>query len=531
MSKETFGFLPSAVILGDDVVVDGLPVGTTDVIARTAFGQTFAGTIARTSARLSNLPVGTHAIEALSAAVGVLAEDFVSVRANLGDDPIVGFATSFDSASTPAVLSWLRQLRCTVVQVYDWMERYSQPLPETEEYQDPLKRPIALPALRQLVKGIRENGAVAQAYAPVCASDKPFAEEHAAWLLNRNDGAPESLGNLLQIMDPANVDWQKHWIDAYGRALDAIGFNGLHLDTYGYPRMPLDTNGLVVPIDEGYESFVRAVRVARPDDVISFNQVNGVPRGFVAPTRPGFRYAEVWPPNDKWRHLEGLLERSAGHAPAQGDTLAIYPPVWGGERDAALRTAVLSEAIVTSLGAGALMWGDDFGVLCHPYYVEHEKLHDDEVEIVLKWHRFALRCRDLFRVGVDTSWYELNDENASVAVTWSGAISPEPLGGTVFARVRRREDTVVVGVMDLSGATEGSWRHTSGAGQCREAVVTVLVDSPEKWRVQAAVLGANNDRFVALEAHEVAHREGRALSCMVPVVDGWSVVRFELRES
>jgi hypothetical protein len=225
------------------------------------------------------------------------------------------------------------------------------------------------------------------------------------------------------------------------------------------------------------------------------------------------------------------LERSAGAAPVQGDTLAIYPPVWDAERSAALRTAVLSEAIVTTLGAGILVWGDDFGVLSHPYYVDHERLRDDEVDIVLEWHRFGLRCRDLFRDGVDTSWYELDDENASVTVTWSGITSPEPIGGAVYARVRRREDTVVVSVMDLSGATQGSWRHPSEAGICPAVVVTVLVDRPETWRAQAAVLGGNGGRFAPLVTHEVAHREGRALSCSVPLVGGWSVVRFEKGES
>jgi hypothetical protein len=176
------------------------------------------------------------------------------------------------------------------------------------------------------------------------------------------------------------------------------------------------------------------------------------------------------------------------------------------------------------------MWGDDFGVLCHPYYVEHEKLHANEIDVVLQWHRFALRCRDLFRHGVDTSWYELDDENASVNVSWSGATSPEPLGGAVFARIRRGEDFVVVSVLDLSGAPEGSWRHTSQAGSCREVNVTVLVDSPERWRANAAVLGANGSRFGHLDTHEVTHREGRALSCSVPLVDGWSVVRFETGE-
>ncbi len=86
-------------------------------------------------------------------------------------------------------------------------------------------------------------GAVAQAYAPVCASDEEFAASHAEWLLYRNDGAPESLGTLLQIMDPASGEWQEHWIESYGRALDELGFDGLHLDTYGYPRAALNDRG------------------------------------------------------------------------------------------------------------------------------------------------------------------------------------------------------------------------------------------------------------------------------------------------
>jgi dextranase len=530
MRNANFGFLPSAVLAGEDVTIAGLPEGTETVVARTAFGETYRGRVDGAACVLSGLPVGTHAVEAVAKNGELLVEDFVSVRNTVGDDPIVGFATSFDVSSTPSVLSWLRQLRCTVVQVYDWMENYSQPLAGSNSYVDPLRRPIELSALRSLIEGIRDSGAVAQAYAPVCAADEVFAVAHESWLLRRNDGAAESLGNLLQIMDPANTEWQSHWIEVYGRALDDLGFNGLHLDTYGYPRAALDAAGDVVSIADGYQSFVRAVRAARPHAVISFNQVNGVPRGFTAPERPGFRYAEVWPPNDRWRHLEGLLARSAGDAQPRGDTLAIYPPVWDGERSTALRTAVLSEAIVTTLGAGVLIWGDDFGVLSHPYYVEHERLQDDEIDVVLAWHRFSLRCRDLFRVGVDTSWYELDDENASVTVTWSGTVSPEPVGGAVYARVRRDDTTVVVSVIDLSGASEGSWRHTSGAGTCREVNVTVLVDEPERWRASTAAVGVDDGRFVAFNVREVSHREGRALECALPLVDGWSVVRFETGE-
>jgi dextranase len=524
---EVFRDLRTAYLINESVVTSDLPEGTADVLVRTSFGEVIPALLSDGLASVDGLPVGTHAVEARSNGDTLLAEEFVSVRSVRGDDPVMGFVTSFEDAARPTVTSWLRGLRCTVVQVYDWMEQYGSPLAEPGSYSDPLGRPIERSELERLIEEIKRMGAVAQAYAPVCAADEQFATAHPDWLLYRNDGAPQSLGALLWIMDPANRGWQQHWIEGYARALDELGFDGLHLDTYGYPRGAVDDEGEPVSIEQGYVDFVDAVREARPLEVLSFNQVNGVPRGFGAPAPPGFRYVEVWAPNDRWRHLEGLLARSAGGAPARGDTLALYPPVWAGERGEALRTCVLTEAVVTTLGASVLLWGDSNGVLSHPYYVEHETLSPEERSTVLGWHRFALRSRDLLRAGEDTSWYELADENAAVTVTCDAAVGPEPTGGSVFCRVRRGDGLVVVGLVDLTGSANGSWSAGTGPGICRSVEISILLASPESWRAQAAVLGADGGRFVDIVTDVGAHREGRALTCSVPLVAGWSVLRLQ----
>lgn len=504
----------------EEIVVEGAPPGALVALARTARGQTFAAEpCAGGGARLAGLPVGTHAIELRSGRGELVAEEFVSVRAAPGDDPIIGFATSFDAGSVPRALEWLTGLRCTVVQVYDWMERYSAPLGPPGTYRDRLGRDIDRGALERLITGIREQGAVAQAYAPICAAD-PGA--HPQWRLYRNDGAPQALGDLLEIMDPASAGWQGHWLEAYGGAADALGFNGFHLDTYGYPRCALDAQGLPVCVERGYSEFTRAVRAARPHDVLSVNQVNGVPSTFEAPAPPAFRYVEVWPPNERWRHLESLAARSGG-----GGVLAIYPPVWAEERTAALRTAVLTEAVTTALGLGALLWGDVSGVLRHPYYVDHERLDAAEAQTALAWHRFGLRCRDLFRAATDTSWYELTDENAAVTVASAAEVSPEPVGGALFARVLHDEEQIVVSLLDLSGSAAGSWSQGTAAGRCTHAEVRALVPSPERWQAHAAVLGRGGGRFEPLDTELGEHREGRALCCTVPIVDGWSVLRLQ----
>lgn len=519
--------LRCAYLAGEEVTTERLVPDAGSVSVRTGFGDTVAGRVRGGEARIAAVPVGTHAVELRSARGELLAEELISVSTAPGDDPIVAFATSFEAAAVPSTLRWLQRLRCTVVQIYDWMQSYSLPLGPPGEYRDRLGRTIDRDALETLIAGIRSLGAVAQAYAPICAADPG---SHPDWGLHRNDGRPESLGDLLEIMDPGSAAWQADWLGHYGHAADVLGFAGFHLDTYGHPRAPVDGRGEPVRIEEGYRAFVRAVRAARPRDVLSFNQVNGVPAGFEPPPPPAFRYTEVWPPNDRWRHLEGLMARSAGGADRRGDTLAIYPPVWDGDRGSGLRTVVLSEAIATALGIGALIWGDDSGALRHPYYVDHERLRPEEAETALAWHRFGLRCRDLFRGGEDTSWYELGDENAAVTVRSRPSASPEPTGGTLFVRVVQHSRAIAVSLIDLSGSSSGSWFEPTEPGACRSAEVSALVAKPERWTAHAAVLGRQAGRFTPVEMGVASHREGQAITCRVPLVDGWTVVRFLNKE-
>jgi hypothetical protein len=224
------------------------------------------------------------------------------------------------------------------------------------------------------------------------------------------------------------------------------------------------------------------------------------------------------------------MSRSAGQAQRQGDTLAIYPPVWSSDRAGGLRTAVLSEAITTALGIGALIWGDAAGALCHPYYVKHERLSSEEADTVIEWHRFALRCRDLFRTGEDTSWYELADENAAVTVSAGIPVRPEPVGGALFARVVRTALTTVLSVLDLSGSANGAWTEETAPGSCASASISALVPEPERWIAHAAVLGRDGGRFAPIKLTATPHREGRAVTCELPIVSGWSVLRLEYQK-
>jgi hypothetical protein len=195
---------------------------------------------------------------------------------------------------------------------------------------------------------------------------------------------------------------------------------------------------------------------------------------------------------------------------------------------------VLTEAIATALGAGLLVWGDNRGALRHPYYPNHERLSEEEAETALGWHRFALRCRDLFsraaRPGAtDTSWYDIGDENGGVAVAGGPPPAPEPLGGMLFTRVVRDDDLVAVSLIDLSGSPQGRWDEPTGPPSAGDVTVDVLVDRPGDWTADVAALGRSGGRFRPVATERVSHREGTALRFTVPLGDGWAVARLRRR--
>jgi hypothetical protein len=108
-------------------------------------------------------------------------------------------------------------------------------------------------------------------------------------------------------------------------------------------------------------------------------------------------------------------------------------------------------------------------------------------------------------------------------------VRPEPVGGALFARVVHGEGRVTVGIVDLTGSQNGRWSEPTAKRNVSSVTVRVLLDHPEKWRAEAAVLGAGGDRFAPLSVRDLPHRRGRAVEVNLPLVSGWSVLRLEMR--
>ena len=146
------------------------------------------------------------------------------------------------------------------VQFYDWMYRHASLLPPSDDFVDALDRALSLATVRRLVEATHAAGAQAIAYAAVYGAGSEHADEHPEEVLRHRDGRPWMLGDFLWIMDVSRDSaWSRHVVSQMGEAVRRVGFDGVHLDQYGDPKVAVTATGTVVDLAEGFVAIIEAV--------------------------------------------------------------------------------------------------------------------------------------------------------------------------------------------------------------------------------------------------------------------------------
>ena len=203
--------------------------------------------------------------------------------------PRYGFFADFDPEE-PAEESTRRaddllRLHVNVIQFYDWMASHHTFLPDTDEFTDPLGRRLSHEVVRRKIALAHERGMAALAYGALYGAEAEFSQAHPDWLLYDGRHQPLALAKIFYLQDfgPASP-WREWIIGQYEQAVDRLGFDGIHIDQYGYPKRALSrASGAWRSFDVGaaFPGFVEeaAARILerRPTGGSIFNCVNAWP--------------------------------------------------------------------------------------------------------------------------------------------------------------------------------------------------------------------------------------------------------------
>lgn len=408
-------------------------------------------------ADLGPLPEGGYSVELADARTAV--EVTARPRAVLRYGFVVNYAPDRDLS---AVADNLRRLHLTGVQFYDWAYRHADLLGGGEQYTDALDQPVSLGTVRRLVETCHSVGADALGYAAVYAAgpNEWPKWEHDALLTA--SGAPYALGDFLFLVDPAAPDWLEHFTKDLQDSTASVGFDGYHLDQYGYPKRAYRPDGLIVDVAESFCTMIEAVRSALPGARLCFNQVNDFPTWATARTSQDVVYIEVWKPQLELGHLAQTVTRARAVGDGKPVVIAAYQHVYdaapAAESD---RATALTMATLYSHGATHLLAGEADRILVDPYYVRNHTIEHSTADLLKRYYDFAVAHAELlFPPGItEITGSFAADYNDDIDVSFTGVQTSEfARPGTIWRRITQDGNgRYIVHLINLLGQTDALW--------------------------------------------------------------------------
>jgi dextranase len=373
-----------------------------------------------------------------------------------------GFVTDYHpDRDLDAVSDHIRRLHLTDIQFYDWAYRHADLLGGGEDYLDALKQPISLATVRGLIDAVQATGGRALGYAAVygVGHDEWPVWQHAALL--RPDGTPYSLGDFLQLVDPGDAGWAEHFGVELRAAAEQLGFDGFHLDQYGWPKHATRPDGRRVTVADSFATIIESARAAVPASRLVFNNVNTFPVWRTGGLAQDAVYVEVWPPHTTLGHLAGVVTDAQVAGAGKPVVVAAYQHVYEtAEVAAADRAAAFTMATLFSHGATHLLCGEADRILTDPYYVRNHTVEPSTAALLTAWYDFLVEHIELLH---DPDLRELTGAlagayNDDCEISYPGvSVTENPTAGAIWRRILGAGDRLVVHAINLVGQDDTEW--------------------------------------------------------------------------
>lgn len=461
--------------------------------------------------------------------------------------PRYGFLSDFykeDEEDTKDISSMLKY-HINIVQFYDWMYKHESLISKNNYYTDLLERELSKKAVSSKIDSCRRSGMKTLAYGAIYAASKPFYETHKEWALYTNDQRPQNLGNWFYIMNISkDSPWRNHIICEFKKAITEMDFDGIHMDTYGFPKIAysnLDGQRKLERLNEQFEGFVYDTRTELQKVVqnpcITFNSVSNWGIEEIAKSVQDAVYIEVWAPQETYYHLYQLVSRAKELSHKQV-ILAAYFKAFADKENFTYEEShiglLLTSATIFASGGFHFVLGEEDCVLANPYYVKHENLKESSIREIRAYYDFIVRYGNLlFELeSVDNSMTHTDGENTEYIFGCENVeFSAYPKVNTVWTLVKEQPGYKTIQLINYNRIGSDVWN--AGKKRRPETVnkikVQALVDE-EVLGVYVASPDTSNGHSYELDYSMVVTDRGMAIEFAVESLQIWDLIYIEVNE-
>ena len=451
-----------------------------------------------------------------------------------------GFVSDFtqEDANNGAV-EWLNKCHINMVQYYDWSYRHDQLVTEQAFYNDMMGKPICRETVTDKIKKCTAHGMQSIAYGAIYAASKPFFEKHTGWALYNSCQKPFVFIDVFYIMNIAKGSpWQEHLIGEYRKAITEMGFSGIHMDTYGFPKTAyshLRGKPELIRLDQEIPSLISKTRQdltgTNQDPYLIFNNVGNWPVYSTAATEQDAVYIEVWNPYERYSHIAQLIYEARQFSSCRKPIIlaAYLEPFRKDTSVRAMNAARILTAAIISNGAYHLLQGENQAVLTQGYYSDYTRLSDQDAAILRRYNDFMIRYLDLF--------YDEDLRNVSMThMGWdnyeyqcsSHPVSTYGEADKLWLTIREKGSRKCLHFVNLCGCETDYWNKGKKAPVPQKNVhVVVQVDCPVKGVFTASPDDASMQAQI-IPYDRFDNAKGAFITFTLSRIDYWRTVWIDL---
>ncbi len=455
-----------------------------------------------------------------------------------------GFLTDFsqEDKEDDSDIYYALKLHLNALQFYDWMYRHDKLVAQEEEYLEPLGRKLSLQAIKNKILLCKQYGIRPFAYGAVYAASKEAFAEHPSWALYKQNQEVLSFADWLVFMDTSrDASWCSHIINEYANAVRQLGFQGIHMDTYGFPKFVYNDKQERISLAQTFPGMIKrakqAVREIDEDAGVIFNAVNNWPSEWVAGSEQDAAYIEVWPPHVTYRHLYTLI-REAKYLGAKQVILAAYmkpfqQAVTEEEIHSAENALLLTNAVILASGGSQLVFGETDSVLCDSYYVNYAKLREEFLPKVRSYCDFAVRYGKLLYDwnAMDISMTAANGINEDIVFASHSeralSFSSEGREGSIWTLIRESRSYLTIHMINLIQVGE-EWNQPKPG--LSDAVTGIEIDILLDTKIKCVSMATPDDGSctpIRLEYRTEQRSNGQHVIITIPKLAVWDMIWIE----
>ncbi len=444
-----------------------------------------------------------------------------------------GFLSNFHSEDKADIedISNLRKFHINMVQYYDWSYRHDNMVCDTNKYQDMMGREVDLETVKKKISSCRALGMKSIGYGAVYAASKQYFNEHKENALYTSAEEPLVFIDTFYIMNIAKESaWRKHIIEEYASAVSMVGFDGIHMDTYGFPKTAFSfQKQKLIKMDEEYKTLIEdtkdCLNKITLDNHLIFNNVGNWPVKTVANTDQDAVYIEVWEPYCEYSHIKQIIIDAKKACEDQKPVIlaAYLAPFRTDCSERAANAAYLLTAAITVNGAYHLLLGENNAVLTQGYYVDHSVMEAGVSEKMRSYYDFIVQYMEYFfdqemsdvsmtHIGWDNTEYRCDHDKWSV----------DAKADCIWITIREKERRKIISLINLCGNSDSEWNQGKNQPvkqsdirmqvQIDQPVLGLYLFSPDMY----------DARMQPLVYETIKTDQGWAIRFDIPVLEYWS---------